>query len=103
NNGPAAATAVMVTDALPAGVNFVSANASQGTCTLIAGTVTCNLGTVDSASSAAVTLEVAVASQGTISNTASVSSAVTDPVSSNNTATAIATTTTTEVHDLAVT
>ena len=40
NGGPSTATAVQVTDNLPAGTTFVSATPSQGTCS---GTVTCNV------------------------------------------------------------
>ncbi len=46
NNGPSPATAVALTDTLPAGVTFVSANATQGACAQSGGTVTCNLGTL---------------------------------------------------------
>jgi len=44
NNGPSAATGVVVTDTLPAGVTFVSASSTQGTCTNAPGTVTCPVG-----------------------------------------------------------
>src|SRR5207302_4082967 len=44
NNGPSAATGVTLTDTLPAGVRFVSATPTQGTCAQASGTVTCDLG-----------------------------------------------------------
>ncbi len=49
NAGPDAATAVVLTDTLPAAVTFVSAVASQGACGAPVGvTLTCNLGTIAS-------------------------------------------------------
>ncbi|MGH8010180.1 MAG: choice-of-anchor P family protein, partial [Candidatus Binatia bacterium] len=44
NNGPDGADDVVVTDTLPAGVTFVSATPTQGSCSQMAGVVTCNLG-----------------------------------------------------------
>ncbi|MEA2922794.1 MAG: hypothetical protein QOF07_2759, partial [Bradyrhizobium sp.] len=58
NNGPAAATGVTVTDTLPAGVTFVSATSSQGTCTNASGTVTCTVGNLASGASATITINV---------------------------------------------
>ncbi len=83
NHGPGTATGVTVTDPLPAGVTFVSAFPSQGTC---AGTVTCTLGTVSVGNVATVTLVVrpTAAAGSPISNMATVSGAETDPVPGNN-------------------
>src|SRR5581483_1858273 len=87
NSGPAAtATGVVVTDTLPAGVTFVSANASQGTCTQSGGVVTCNLGSLGY--SASVTIVVAPTAPGVMMNTASVSGTLPDPIPSNNAASA---------------
>ena len=55
NNGPGKAENVTVTDPLPAGVSFVSADAP---CVNLSGTVTCELGTLDPGQE--VTLEVRV-------------------------------------------
>ncbi|MBT8132551.1 MAG: DUF11 domain-containing protein, partial [Gammaproteobacteria bacterium] len=44
NNGPLAATGVTVSGTLPAGVGFVSANPSQGSCTESGGSISCALG-----------------------------------------------------------
>ena len=87
NSGPLAATDVVVTDTLPLTVTFASSSASQGTCS---GTnvIICNLGTINNGDSATVTIVVTATASGTFTNTASVASAVTDPDTGNNSATA---------------
>ncbi|NNF16716.1 MAG: DUF11 domain-containing protein [Gammaproteobacteria bacterium] len=88
NAGPEAANNVLVSDPLPAGMTFVSANATQGSCTFAAGTVDCNLGTLLATDSAVVYIVARVpATSGTLSNTASVSSDEPDANMSNNSAT----------------
>ncbi|MBI1740442.1 MAG: SBBP repeat-containing protein [Candidatus Koribacter versatilis] len=89
NSGPDTASSVSLTDTLPGSVVFGSATASQGSCSHSAGIVTCDLGTLANGASATVTIVVATtaASFGTITNTASVSSAENDPNPANNTAT----------------
>src|SRR5207237_7382796 len=67
NNGPSAATGIVVTDTLPAGVTFVSASSG---CTNASGTVTCNVGSLASGASATFTITVNPTSVGTITNTA---------------------------------
>lgn len=62
-----------VTDTLPAGVTFVSAIPSQGTCSQLALVVTCPLPGVPANSSATVTIVVTTGAPGTLSNTATVS------------------------------
>ena len=84
NNGPDAATGVTATDILPAGVTFKSASAG---CVNAAGTVTCTIGGLASGASTSVTITVTTTASGTISNTATVSGAETDPVSTNNSST----------------
>jgi uncharacterized repeat protein (TIGR01451 family) len=88
NAGPSPATAVNLTDTLPAGLTFVSATPSAGTCT---GTTTasCSLGTINSGSSVTVTIvaTVTAAAPASLSNTATATSGVTDPNAANNTAT----------------
>ena len=100
SRGPNDAASVTVTDALPSRVTFVSADASQGSCTQIAGIVTCDLGTVVNASTATVSIVVVASHQGILTNRASVTSVTTDPLSSNNTGSAV---TAVGVHDFAVT
>src|SRR5262249_34773867 len=58
NLGPNPASDVIVTDALPAGLSFVSVTSSSGFCTNIGGTVICNLGTMSVGARATVTLVV---------------------------------------------
>ena len=84
NNGPDTATAVTLTDTLPAQVSFVSASGAtcSGTTTL-----TCDLGSLTSFQSKTVTLTVEAQTEGMASNTASVLAAETDLVPSNNSAT----------------
>ena len=85
NAGPDAASTVEVTDDLSSSATFDSASASQGTCSEAAGTVTCNLGSIASGGSATVTIQVTPNQVGTITDTASVSSATDDPNLQNNT------------------
>jgi uncharacterized repeat protein (TIGR01451 family) len=72
NPGGVASPTTVLTDVLPAGANFVSASPSQGTCSIASGTVTCQLGTLNSGAAAAtITIVVTPTSAGTLSNTAS--------------------------------
>lgn len=83
NNGPDTATGVTVTDTLPSTVTFVSANASQGTCSGTA-TVTCNLGSLNNGAQATVTIVVRPTQAGSLSNTVAVSGNETDPNPQNS-------------------
>ena len=85
NAGPQTAANVVVTETLPAGVSFVSTNgcvedASGG------GVPECSLGTIAAEDSASYTITVLVDedTQGTITNTATVTSDTEDPDPSNN-------------------
>src|SRR5438874_1928864 len=86
NNSPPDATRVSLSDAIPAGTSFVSAT---GGGTLTAGVVGWNLTTITSGANKSVTLVVKVDSSRTtnISNTASTTSCVFYPDTSDNTAT----------------
>jgi uncharacterized repeat protein (TIGR01451 family) len=84
NNGPNDGTNVTATDTLPAGVTFVSATASQGTCNQAAGTVTCNLGTINNGAQATITIVVQPENPGQITNTAQVQANEQDPDPNNN-------------------
>jgi uncharacterized repeat protein (TIGR01451 family) len=87
NNGPSGATGVTVTDTLPASASFLSATATQGSCSGTS-TVTCGLGTLLNGGTATVTIKVRPTTAGTITNTASVRANETDPNAGNNTASA---------------
>ena len=91
NLGPDTANSVMITNALPAGLTFVSAVASQGSCTNNSGVVTCNLGPLTNGGVASVTMQVTAVGAGVKTNQASTTSSTPDPVSTNNTAARILT------------
>ena len=79
NNGPAAAQAVAVRDVLPSKVQYLSVSTTQGTCTG-GSTVTCQIGTMNSAQSVTVTILVNVTkAAGFITNTATVSASSSTP------------------------
>jgi uncharacterized repeat protein (TIGR01451 family) len=86
NTGEKAANGVTVTDALPSGATFVSATASQGTCSGTS-TVTCNLGSINAGAGATVSITIKPSSAGTINNTATVSSSDSEANTANNSAT----------------
>ena len=85
NNGPAQATSVSITDALPTGITFVSAPG----CTVASGVVTCSIGTLAAGAVATRSIGVVVNVDRTtpLTNTATASLAEPDLVPANNTAT----------------
>ena len=92
NLGPDAATGVVVTDRLPANVDFVSAQSTNGTCDRNGRVVTCEVGNLaGTGSEATITIRVKPRRAGTITNTAEVNSVENDPIAANNTATATTT------------
>jgi uncharacterized repeat protein (TIGR01451 family) len=90
NGGPTAAAGVTVADILPAGVTFVSATPSQGTCNA-ASPVVCNLGTIGNGGMATIALVVQPTAAGPLSNTATVTSSTADVDPANNGSTALVT------------
>ncbi len=86
SSGPSPATNATVADTLPAGVNFVSATPTQGTCNGTM-TVSCNLGSLAKGNFATVTIAVTPQSTGQLINTASVSATELDPDTSDNSST----------------
>jgi len=72
NYSSRAATGVVVSNALPPEVRFISATASQGSCAHAQGVVTCELGSLAVLATATVTLVVQPASLGTLTNLATV-------------------------------
>src|SRR5262249_45315334 len=95
NNGPQDAKGVVITDPLPGGASFVSANGSLSGGTLTtpkagtAGTVTWNIQTLGSGQSATLTVveKVTAKAGATLNNIAGVSSSPLDPNPGNNSAT----------------
>jgi hypothetical protein len=87
NTGPAN-SAVTLVDTFPAGIGFVSAIASQGSCSHAAGVVTCPLGMVPYNGFAEVTLVGTALTGGIQLNSATVTGSSPDPSPGDNTATA---------------
>lgn len=85
NVGPADATGVTLSDVLPAGVALVSVQPSQGSCAGTA-TLSCSLGALAVGDSASVVIQIVPNQAGTITDTASVSSDLSDPDPTNNNA-----------------
>jgi uncharacterized repeat protein (TIGR01451 family) len=95
NNGaptmPATTSGVTLTDVLPAGVTFISATPSTGTCSGTS-TVVCDLGIFPSGATATVDIVVTAPNVfGTLTNTASVAALTSDPNPNNNIATEVTT------------
>lgn len=93
NLGLSAGTSVSVVDTLPASLTGVSATTTAGSCGgVVAGTITCNLGTVAYPLGAPITVTVSGTSSstaGSMTNSATVSTTGTDPVSANNSVTVL--------------
>src|SRR5262249_6245548 len=92
NNGPSAATGVMMTDVLPFGIGGTPATVitpSQGSCTASTGTVSCDLGSLANGGTATGSISGATTGNptGTLVNTPSVTANETDPNPANNSAT----------------
>ncbi|MCU1246240.1 MAG: hypothetical protein JWN02_2150 [Acidobacteria bacterium] len=88
NNGPAPATAVSVSDTLPAGVIFGTATGTGWACNQAAGVVTCTMPTLPLGAANPITITAtAPPTAAVLSNTATVSSTTVDPDPSNNTST----------------
>jgi uncharacterized repeat protein (TIGR01451 family) len=97
NVGPSTATAVVVTDSLPATLSYVSNDCGAS---FAAPTLTWNIGTLAPSANAVCNLNVTVAALGQIVNTAAISSATSDPGGANNSSTS--TLTGAEATDMAI-
>jgi len=88
NNGPDAADGITVTDPVPEGTTFISADINPGSCGEAAGVVTCNLALLPSGVGQTITLTLRADQIGQVTNTATVNAAkgVKDPDKSNNSA-----------------
>jgi uncharacterized repeat protein (TIGR01451 family) len=79
DNGPSDARDVVLTDALPAGLIFVSGTTSQGTITPSGGSVAYSLGTLADGATATATLVAQTVEPGQYTDTATVSSSTSSP------------------------
>ena len=72
NKGPDAATNVQLADPAPAGITYLTASASQGSCTVTAALITCDLGSIASGQTVTVGATGKSTSVGSHTNTATV-------------------------------
>ncbi len=86
NNGPAAATNVVLTDVLPAGLTYVTHATAQGTYNPNTGAWT--IGTLNANATATLSIAATVVTLGNHVNTATVAAATADPNLNNNSASA---------------
>jgi uncharacterized repeat protein (TIGR01451 family) len=84
NGGPWPAAAVTMTDPVPAGMQMISYEVSQGACTLKDGPLVCALGDVEAGKSATVNVVLRPAVAGTFVNEASIHGTGTDPTPEDN-------------------
>jgi uncharacterized repeat protein (TIGR01451 family) len=91
NSGPDIAGAVVVTNILPAAANFISAVASQGSCSFAAGRLVCDLGSLTNSATASITIVVQTTAAGVITLTSSLTANALDFHLGNNSATATTT------------
>ena len=91
NNGPGVATGAAMSDFIQTDLTFVSATATQGSCTLTNNVLNCTIGTMNPGSVVTITSVVqpqAALANSTITNTASVAAQQPDPNPTNSSATA---------------
>jgi len=86
NKGPGTAVGTVLTDNLPAGVRFISATPSRGSCSGTS-TVVCNLANLEKGGSATVVIAIAPTAASTLINSAKVMSSVPDINPADNSAT----------------
>jgi uncharacterized repeat protein (TIGR01451 family) len=85
NNGPSDATGVVLTDTLPTSMVFQSSTPGTSSCTHTDGTVTCNLGSIQSGSSKQVVIRAFTTLSGVFTNQAEVAANEPDLYAANNT------------------
>src|SRR5262249_23712419 len=85
NNGPSPATNVTLSSSLPANLTFVSAFASQGTCSQFS-PITCQLGTISTGNSLLIQVTATANAVGVSTEAGLVTATETDPVPNNNSA-----------------
>lgn len=84
NLGPSSAASVFVTNVLPAGMTFVSASSSRGSCTNLAGRVTCALGSLATGAGATASIVARVTVSGAMTVQSTATSSSLDPNPANN-------------------
>jgi uncharacterized repeat protein (TIGR01451 family) len=84
NNGPATASSVTLSDVLPGGTSFGSANFSQGSATFSNGTISGTLGDLAANGTITGTIVLTATEEGSVSNTVSTASSTTDTNTNNN-------------------
>ncbi|HWI22285.1 MAG TPA: isopeptide-forming domain-containing fimbrial protein [Baekduia sp.] len=84
NTGVSAATAVTLSDPLPAGVTYDSVVTDTGTCQHTAGTINCALGTLAPGQSVEITVTVLAVAVGTPDNTATAATPSTESTTTDN-------------------
>jgi len=84
NNGPAMATNVVLTDPMPASIQFLAASVSKGTYANASGNFIWNVGTLTNGGKATATVVVKTTAAGTFSNTVNVAGSQTDFNSGDN-------------------
>ena len=92
NAGPAAASSVTLTDAIPTGMSYVSATQNTGPAFTCDATVTCTIAALAADESATFTFVFHIDQPGDFTNIATVSSQTFDPNSENDTSAAFTTT-----------
>jgi len=75
NRGPDTATNVQVADPAPAGITYLSASPSQGTCSLGPSLITCSLGTLAPGQTVTIAITARATAVGSHTNTATVTGA----------------------------
>jgi uncharacterized repeat protein (TIGR01451 family) len=88
SNGTQTAPAVVMTDAVPAGVAFDSVSTTLGTCSFADGTVTCGFGDMAPGTTAVITILTTPIASGSVTNTATVTTTAPEPNTADNTSTA---------------
>ncbi len=85
NLGPSEATSVILVDTLSPEATYLTSSPDQGSCSHVAGVVTCDLVAISNGSTVTVTVDVvAPRKSGSMTNEASVSATELDPTPSNN-------------------
>jgi uncharacterized repeat protein (TIGR01451 family) len=89
NKGPDTATNVQLADPAPAGITYLTANPSQGTCSVGPALVTCALGTISPGQTVTIAITARATAVGSHTNTATVTGAggrETDPADNSDSA-----------------